>query len=286
MAKVIAGIGCSHVPAIGAAIDNNKTHLPYWKPVFAGYPRAKEWIEEEVKPDVCIVVFNDHASAFSLEFIPTFGIGVGGSFQPADQGYGRRKVPTVTGHPPLAWHIAESLILNEFDMTIINEMDVDHGMTVPMSVVWGKQPADAETWPVPCIPIIVNVIQYPPPTGRRCFKLGQAIRKAIESYPEDLKVCVIGTGGMSHQLGGERAGLTNPEFDIAFLDGLTQDPQGLADKPHIEYIREAGSEGIEMVMWHVMRGALSDDITEVHRHYYVSASNTGAGLILFEEPKE
>ena len=282
MAKVIAGVGCSHVPAIGAAMDNGKTKLPYWLPVFAGYPKAREWIKE-VNPDVCVVVFNDHASAFSLEFIPTFGLGVGAKFQPADQGYGRRKVPTVTGHPPLAWHLAQSLILNEFDITIINEMDVDHGMTVPMSVMWGEQDPNAETWPVPCIPVIVNVIQYPPPTGRRCFKLGQAIRKAIESYPDELRVVVIGTGGMSHQLGGERAGLTNPEFDVAFLDRLTSDPQGLADMPHIEYIRDAGAEAIEMVMWHVMRGALSDNITEYHRHYYVSASNTGAGLIIFEE---
>ncbi|WP_257817399.1 class III extradiol dioxygenase subunit beta [Phenylobacterium sp. J367] len=197
MARITAGVATSHVPAIGAALDNGKAAEPYWQPVFAGYDASKKWIAEE-KPDVVILVYNDHASAFSLSLIPTFAIGCAEEFKPADEGWGPRPVPTVKGHPELAWHLAESLILDEFDMTIVNEMDVDHGLTVPLSLMFG-QPAE---WPVKVIPLAVNVVQYPPPTGNRCYNLGKAIRKAVESFPEDLNVQVWGTGGMSHQLQG------------------------------------------------------------------------------------
>ncbi len=277
MARIVAGIGCSHVPAIGVAIDKGMTGTPYWEPLFKGYGPAREWLAK-LKPDVAIVVYNDHASAFSLEVIPTFLIGVADEFPIADEGFGPRPVPVVKGHPKLAWHLAESLILNEFDMTIANQMPVDHGLTVPLSVTCGQP----QEWPFPVIPLCVNVVQYPPPTGARCFKLGQAIRKAVASFDEDLKVVIYGTGGMSHQLQGERAGLINREFDTAFLDRLTTDPQALSRLPHTEYMREAGSEGIELVMWHVMRGALNDDVREVYRHYHVPASNTAAALVVLE----
>ena len=204
MARVIAGVATSHVPAIGAAVDHGKTREPYWKPLFDGVEPARRWAAE-AKPDVCIIVYNDHASAFSFAAIPTFALGVAPAFPPADEGFGPRPVPVVEGHDDLAWHLAESLILDEFDITIVNEMPVDHGLTVPLSVVFGQP----EAWPCRVIPLAVNVIQYPPPTGNRCFNLGQAIRRAIESYPEDLGVAVFGTGGMSHQLQGERAGLIN-----------------------------------------------------------------------------
>ena len=277
MARITAGLGTSHVPAIGAAVDHGKTETPYWKPLFDGYERAREWLAE-VKPDVVIVVFNDHASAFSLELIPTFTIGVAPEFQPADEGYGPRKVPSVEGHPRLAWHMAESLILDEFDMTIANKMPVDHGLTVPLSIACGQP----DTWPFKVIPLAVNVVQYPPPTGHRCFNLGRAVRKAVESFDEDLNVVIFGTGGMSHQLQGERAGLVNPEFDNAFLDGMAGDVDPIIKLSHTDYLREAGSEGIEMVMWLIMRGALNDEVVEVHRHYHVPASNTAAGLIVLE----
>jgi len=278
MAKVTAGVGTSHVPAIGAAVDHQKTEEPYWKPLFDGYQPAKDWISK-ARPDVAIIVYNDHASAFSLELIPTFAIGVAEAFEPADEGYGPRKVPTVEGHPKLAWHICESLVLDEFDITIVNEMPVDHGLTVPLSIMFGTP----ENWPLKVIPLCVNVIQYPPPTGNRCFNLGKAIRKAVEAFDEDLNVVVFGTGGMSHQLQGERAGLINEEFDTMFLDGLTSDPDGLAAIPHVDYIRQAGSEGVEMVMWMIMRGALSKKAKEVYRSYHVPASNTAAGLIILED---
>jgi len=277
MAKLIAGVGTSHVPSIGAAMDNGKTQEPYWKVLFDGYEPARQWMKEKA-PDVAIIVFNDHASAFSLDLIPTFLIGVADEFPPADEGYGPRGVPVVEGDARLAWHMAESLILDEFDMAIANTMPVDHGLTVPLSIMCGQP----DSWPCKVIPLCVNVIQYPPPTGLRCYKLGQAIRRALDSYDEDLTVAIFGTGGMSHQLQGERAGIINQEFDTDFLNRLVSDPASLAKIPHADYIMKAGAEGIEMVMWLIMRGAIDDHVNEVDRHYHVPASNTAAGLIILE----
>jgi protocatechuate 4,5-dioxygenase, beta chain len=278
MAKILAGIATSHVPAIGAAIDNKRTTEDYWQPVFQGYEPSKKWMAE-TKPDVAILVYNDHASAFSLELIPTFALGCAAEFQPADEGWGPRPVPVVKGHPELAWHLAQSLVLDEFDITIVNQMDVDHGLTVPLSLLFGEP----DEWPIRVIPLAVNVVQYPPPTGNRCYNLGKAIRKAVESFPDDLKVVVFGTGGMSHQLQGPRAGLINKDFDRRFLDQLVKDPSTLSRMPHVEYLREAGSEGVELVMWLIMRGALGAldaDVDEVHRFYHVPASNTAVGHII------
>jgi protocatechuate 4,5-dioxygenase beta chain len=275
MARITAGLTTSHVPAIGAAVDHGRTGEDYWRPMFAGYDWTKAWIEEE-KPDVVILVYNDHAVAFSLAMIPTFALGCAASFTPADEGYGPRPVPVVQGHPELAAHLAQSLILDEFDLTLMNELDVDHGLTVPLSLVFGTP----EEWPVAVIPLAVNVVQYPPPTGHRCLELGKAIRRAVASYGEDLKVQVWGTGGMSHQLQGPRAGLINKEFDDDFLDRIVSDPEGLARMPHIDYLREAGSEGVELVMWLIMRGAMGDDVEQLHRFYHVPASNTAVGHLV------
>jgi protocatechuate 4,5-dioxygenase beta chain len=277
MASVLAGVACSHVPAIGVAIDQHKTGEPYWQPLFRGFEKSREWMAK-LQPDVAIVVYNDHANAFSLEVIPTFALGCAAEFPPADEGWGRRKVPTVLGHPELAWHIAQSLILDEFDLTIVNRMEVDHGLTVPLSLLFGE----TERWPCPVIPLCVNVVQYPPPTGNRCYQLGKAIRKAVASFPRALRVVVFGTGGMSHQLQAERAGLINSEFDRRFLDSIVGDPAATAAISHVEYLREAGSEGIELVMWLVMRGALEDEVVEIHRHYHVPASNTAVGHLILE----
>ena len=251
MARITAGVATSHVPAIGAAMDLGKTAEPYWQPLFAGYDWSRQWIAQE-KPDVVILVYNDHASAFDMKIIPTFAIGCGERYKPADEGWGPRPVPDVIGEPDLAWHIAQSLILDEFDMTIINEMDVDHGLTVPLSLMFGQPDA----WPCRVIPVAVNVVTYPPPSGNRCWRLGEAIARAVDSFPEDLNVQIWGTGGMSHQLQGPRAGLINKQFDTAFLDDLTADPERLRNMPHIEYLREAGSEGIELVLW-ISRSPLS-----------------------------
>jgi aromatic ring-opening dioxygenase catalytic subunit (LigB family) len=230
-------------------------------------------------PDVIFLVYNDHATAFSLEMIPTFAIGCAAEFKPADEGWGPRPVPAVIGHPELASHIAQSVIQDDFDLTIVNRMDVDHGLTVPLSLMCGQP----EAWPCPVIPFAVNVVQYPVPSGQRCYNLGRAIRKAIESFDQDLNVHIWGTGGMSHQLQGPRAGLINKAFDNAFLDRLVTDPAGQAAVPHIDYVREAGSEGIELVMWLIARAAMSDKPpTLKNRFYHVPASNTAVGHLILE----
>lgn len=281
-ARITAGVFTSHVPAIGAAIDNAKTTEPYWQPLFKGYDFSKKWFKEN-RPDVIFLVYNDHATAFSLDLIPTFAIGTAAEFIPADEGYGARPVPKIIGAPLLASHITQSVIQDDFDLTIVNKMDVDHGLTVPLSLICGQP----EKWPCPVIPFAVNVVQYPIPSGKRCFMLGQAIRRAIESYDEPLNVQIWGTGGMSHQLQGPRAGLINKEWDNRFLDQLIKDPISLANVPHIEYIREAGSEGIELVMWLIARGAMADlngglPPKVVHRFYHVPASNTAVGHLILE----
>jgi len=277
MASVTAGVAMSHVPAIGAALDNGKSAEPYWAPLFKGFEFSKRWIEAH-QPDVVFLVFNDHASAFSLEMIPTFAIGCAETFQPADEGWGPRPVPAVAGHSELAAHIAQSVIQQDFDLTIVNRMDVDHGLTVPLSLMFGQP----KQWPCRVIPFAVNVIQYPPPSGQRCFQIGKAIRRAIDSFDANLTVQIWGTGGMSHQLQGPRAGLINKEFDRRFLDRLVSDPEDLARMPHIDYIREAGSEGLELVMWMIMRGALDADVRELYRFYHVPASNTAVGHLILE----
>ena len=282
MARITASVYTSHVPAIGAAIDHGRMAEPYWQKVFAGYEFSKRWMKDH-RPDVIFLVYNDHATAFSLEIIPTFAIGTAAEFAVADEGYGPRPVPKVIGHPELASHIAQSVIQDDFDLTIVNKMDVDHGLTVPLSLMCGQP----EAWPCRVIPFAVNVVQYPVPSGRRCFALGQAIRRAVESYDEPLNVQIWGTGGMSHQLQGPRAGLINVEWDNRFLDRLIEDPADLAQLPHIEYVREAGSEGIELVMWLIARGAMADVAggkppTVAHRFYHVPASNTAVGHLILE----
>jgi protocatechuate 4,5-dioxygenase beta chain len=277
MATITAGVATSHVPAIGAALDNGRSGEPYWQPLFAGYEPSKRWIAQ-AKPDVVILVYNDHASAFSLDIVPTFAIGCAASFQPADEGWGPRPVPVVEGHAELAAHLAQSVIQQDFDLTIINRMDVDHGLTVPLSLMFGQP----ERWPVRVIPIAVNVVLYPPPSGRRCFELGRAIRRAVAMFDEDLKVQVWGTGGMSHQLHGARAGLINREWDNRWLDRLIDEPEALSTMPHLEYMREAGSEAIELVMWLIMRGALDARVRTIHRFYHVPGSNTAVGHVILE----
>ena len=281
-ATITGAVFTSHVPAIGAAWDLHKTEEPYWKAVFDGYEFSKQW-EKENLPDVIFLVYNDHATAFDLSIIPTFVLGTGASYPAADEGYGPRPVPGIEGDPELAAHIAHSLIRDDFDLTLVNEMTVDHGLTVPLTLMFG----DVEQWPCTVIPFHVNVVQYPVPSGQRCFRLGQALRRAVESYDRPVKVQVWGTGGMSHQLQGPRAGLINQEWDNRWLDALIENPAELSEVPHLEYVEEAGSEGIELVMWFIARGALSDidgsgEVEVKHRFYHVPASNTAVGHLILE----
>ena len=273
------------------AVDTGKTSEPYWRPLFDGYEPSQAWMREHT-PDAIVLIYNDHATSFSLDLIPTFAIGTAAHYPVADEGWGPRPIPDVVGHPELSAHIAQSVIQDDFDLTIVNRLAVDHGLTVPLTLMFGQPDA----WPCPVIPIAVNVVQYPVPSGRRCFRLGQAIRRAIDSFDDPIDVQIWGTGGMSHQLQGPRAGLINSEFDGDFLDRLVADPAALADTPHVDYVREAGSEAIELVMWLIARGAMSDVRSDVvdpelaptvrHRFYHVPASNTAVGHLILEEPGE
>jgi len=282
-ARLTGSAYTSHVPAMGVAMDLDKTGEDYWQPLFDGMTPAREWVAEN-PPDVVVLVYNDHANAFGLDVVPTFALGMGAEYAPADEGWGARPVPNVHGHPELAAHIAHSVIRQDFDLTLVHEMDVDHGCTVPLSLFMGQP----DEWPCKVIPLCVNVILYPIPSGKRCLELGKAIRRAIDTYDEDLNVQVWGTGGMSHQLQGERGGLINSDFDHDFFETMVNDPEACAAIPHVDYVREAGSEGIELVMWLIARGAMGDlhggaAPVERHRLYHVPASNTAVGQLILEE---
>jgi protocatechuate 4,5-dioxygenase, beta chain len=277
MAKILGGITTSHIPAIGNAIQRGKENDPYWKPFFDGYLPVRAWLND-VKPDVAIVVYNDHGLNFFLDQIPTFAMGAAAEYPNCDSGWGLDEGPPAKGNPELSWHLIESLVGDEFDLTMCQDMKVDHGFMVPMSVLWPH----ATEWPVRVVPLAINTVQHPLPSPARCYKLGKALGKAIASYPEDLKVVVIGTGGMSHQLQGERAGLINKRFDLMFLEKIVTDPEALARLSVRDVVEAAGSEGVELIMWLVMRGALGDRVSRVHSHYHIPVSSTGAGVLVLE----
>ncbi|MBB4931216.1 protocatechuate 4,5-dioxygenase beta chain [Lipingzhangella halophila] len=260
-------------------MDHGKTGDPYWKPLFDGYAPARAWMAEHT-PDVAVVIYNDHANALSTDLMPTFAVGTAESYDVADEGWGPRPVPRVVGAPHLSEHLVRELLDSSFDITTCSQLEVDHGLTVPLSVYC---PNPGPAWPCAVVPVLVNVIQYPQPTAARCYEFGQAIGRAIGTFPGDDRVAVFGTGGMSHQLAGARAGLINEEFDRRFLAAIEDDPESLAALSREDYVREAGTEGIELIMWLVMRGAMSGNIARIHDTYHVPASNTAAALALFQD---
>jgi hypothetical protein len=278
MGRIVGGIGLSHVPSIGPVVDRSRTQEPAWKPLFDAYVPVRSWLKR-LKPDVAIVVYNDHGADFTFDKYPTFALGAADRYPIADEGFGTRALPDVPGDAELSIHLCESLIAAEFDLTVCQEMSVEHGFLVPMNLCF---PHTAAGWPVRTVPLQVNVIQHPLPSARRCFKLGQALRAAVSSYEEDLRVVVLGTGGMSHQLQGRRFGYMNEKFDQWFLDQIEADPEGLAALSHQRIMEEAGAEAVELIMWLTMRGALSPTARRIHRHYYAPMT-TGMGLITFEE---
>ncbi|MBP0495620.1 gallate dioxygenase [Roseomonas indoligenes] len=277
MARIIGGIGTSHVPTIGVAYDKGKQEDPSWSPLFKGYEPARQWLAEK-KPDVLVFFYNDHLNAFFYDLYPTFAIGVAPGYDVADEGAGRRPLPILPGHPGLSAHIAECLVNEEFDPAVFQDRPLDHGVFSPLPLLWPHQ----EKWPGAVVPIEVNVVQHPLPTAMRCWKLGKALRRAIESYPEDITVAVVGTGGLSHQIHGERTGYNDTEWDMRFIELIEKDPEQLAKMKHVDYIRLGGAESVEVIMWLAMRGALSDDITKVHQNYYL-ATTTAMTVIVFEE---
>jgi len=280
MAKIIGAIGTAHTPTIGFAFDKNKRNDPAWSPIFDAFAPVQGWLLAK-KPDAMIYIFNDHVTSFFFDHYSAFALGVGESFPVADEGGGVRALPPVEGHPALAQHIAASLMTDEFDMSFFQGRPLDHGLFSPLSMLMPHQPK----WPVPVIPLLVGVLQLPVPSARRCFKLGQALRRAIESYPEDLKVVVAATGGLSHQVHGERAGFNNPEWDKEFLDLIENDPEHLTEIPVAEYARRGGWEGAEVIMWLIMRGALPAGVQALHRSYYLP-SMTGIATVVFEPGTE
>lgn len=276
VAKIIGGIGSSHVPTIGLAYDKGKQTDPAWKPLFDGYKPIEQWLIDK-KIDALVFFYNDHCSTFFFDFYPTFALGVGESFPVADEGGGARNLPDIRGNVKLQAHIAESLVNDEFDLTIFQNKPLDHGCAAPLPLLWSPEP----DWPGVIVPIAINVLQYPLPTGLRCYKLGQAIRKAIESYPEDLNVAVVGTGGLSHQIHGERTGFNNTEWDHEFLQLLQHEPLALTQLTHKDYIERGGAESVEQIMWLAMRGALGDHIEQKHLNYYL-ATTTAMTAVLYE----
>lgn len=279
MARIVGGVTTSHIPAIGNAMWDHKEQTPYWKRFFDGYEPVKEWLAEK-DPDIAIVVYNDHGLNFFLDKVPTFAIGCADHYDNADEGWGLSTLRSFEGDAEFSWHLAESMIGQDFDLTTCQEMLVDHGFIVPMALMWRH----LSEWPVKGIPLAVNTVQHPLPSAKRCLALGHALRKAVESYPEDKKVVIFGTGGMSHQLQGERAGIVDVDYDMKCMESVISKPEWLANQTNSEIINKAGTEGVEIIMWLVMRGALQDKVNLVHKHYHVPISNTGAGVLVLENP--
>jgi protocatechuate 4,5-dioxygenase, beta chain len=277
VARILGGICTSHIPAIGGAIARGAQEDPYWKPFFAGYPPVREWLRK-VEPDIAVVVYNDHGLNFFLDKLPTFAVGAAPEYRNADEGWGLPTLAPYPGDPKFSWHVIESLVADEFDIATCQEMLVDHAFTVPLSLLWPKR----SKMSIKTLPICVNTVQHPLPSPSRCYKLGQAVGRAIESYPEDLGVVVIATGGLSHQLDGQRAGYINKEFDLMCLDKIVADPLALAKYSIHDLVEHAGTQGVELIMWLVMRGALTGKVAKVHSHYHIPVSNTAAGLLVLE----
>jgi protocatechuate 4,5-dioxygenase beta chain len=277
MARIVGGICTSHIPAIGNAIAKGLERDPYWRPFFAGYPAARAWLDE-VRPDVAVIVYNDHGLNFFLDKMPTFAVGAAAEYQNADEGWGLPTTLPYRGDPELSWHVIESLVKDEFDVTSCQELRVDHAFWVPLALLWPGQARHE----IRTVPVAINTVQHPLPTPLRCFKLGQALGRAIESYDKDVRVAIIGTGGLSHQLDGERAGFINKEFDLHCLDKIVAEPEALTKYSIHDLVRLAGTQGVEIIMWLVMRGALLGNVAKVHSHYHIPVSNTAAGLMVLE----
>jgi protocatechuate 4,5-dioxygenase beta chain len=281
MGRIIGGLGSPHAPSIGALIDQGGWDQPEWKKLMDGYCPMQDWLAAH-NPDAAILIYNDHVTSFFFDRYPTFALSVASEHPIADEGFGPRPLPPVRGESDLAWHLAHALVEDEFDLTICQDMPLDHGALTPISALW---PDHANGWPTAIVPIAVNVLQFPVPTPRRLYKLGQALRRAVDSWPQDKSVVVLGTGGLSHQLHGERFGFRNPDWDHEFLTLLETDPEALASLRTQDYIERGGAEGAEMVMWLAMRGALSGAARKLHVNYH-GPLHTGFAQILFEEPAD
>jgi gallate dioxygenase len=280
MAKIIGAIATSHTPTIGFAKDRHLENDPVWKPIFDGYEPVRAWLAEK-RADVLFTIYNDHVTSFFFDHYSPFALGVDDQYRPADEGGGARNVPPLPGAPELARFIATSLFAEEFDISTFRGKPVDHGCFSPLSML--AEPDGSWRWKV--LPFQVGVLQFPIPTARRCYRLGGALGRAIRAYPGDLKVAIVATGGLSHQVHGERCGFNNPEWDQRFLDLLETDPAALANMTHAEYAERGGMEGAEVIMWLIMRGAMTDRIRRLHRSYYLP-SMTAIVTAIYENDGE
>ena len=276
MARIIGGVATSHTPTIGFAYDQDKQDDPDWAPIFQAFEPVSAWFKDK-RPDAIVYIFNDHVTSFFFDHYSAFTLGIGEEFPVADEGGGARELPPVPGNPKLAAHIAQSLVTDEFDLSYFQDKPLDHGFFSPMSVLLDH--ADGR-WPTTIVPLQIGVLQFPIPTAARCYKMGKALRRAIESYPEDITVAIVSTGGLSHQVHGERAGFNNPEWDAEFLERFTDDPASLIEMTHAEYAELGGFEGAEVIMWLMMRGALSDNVDVVSSSYYLPSMTGIATLVL------
>ena len=276
MARIIGAIATSHTPTIGFALDTGKHTDPVWQPIFEAYEPVRAWLAEK-RPDALFITYNDHITSFFFDHYSAFCLGVDDSYTVADEGGGARSLPPINGHGPLARHIGRSLMADEFDMSFFQAKPLDHGCFSPLSMLKSQ---DA-SWPAPIVPLQIGVLQFPIPSAMRCYKLGQSLRTAIESYPEDISVAIVATGGLSHQVHGERCGFNNPAWDEKFLDLIENDPATLARMTQAEYAELGGMEGAEVIMWLVMRGAMSARIKRLHRTYYLP-SMTGIATAIYE----
>lgn len=278
MARIAGAIGTSHIPAIGLAIERGQQSEPYWKPFFDGYPPVHRWLER-VRPDLAVIFYNDHGLNFFLDKLPTFAVGAAPAYQTADEGWGLKPLTPFEGDAELSWHVIEQLVAAEFDVTTCQEMKLDHGAVNPMALLW----PGGGRWPVKLLPIHVNTVQHPLPSPARCYRFGQVVGRALASYPRDLRIVVIGSGGLSHQLEGRRAGFINREFDLMCLEKIVAEPEALLQYSSRDLVRLAGSQGVELLCWLMMRGALEGPVKRLHSNYHIPISNTAAATLLLEQ---
>jgi protocatechuate 4,5-dioxygenase, beta chain len=275
MAKIIGGLTTSHIPAIGGAIARGAQNEPYWKPFFDGYPPVQRWLGD-VKPDVAVVFFNDHGLNFFLDKMPTFSVGAAPQYNNADEGWGIPTLAPINGELDLSWHVIEHLVEKEFDVVTCQEMLIDHAVSLPLKLFWPG------TCPVTIVPVCINTVQHPLPSAKRCYALGKAVGEAIASWDSDKRVVVIGTGGLSHQLDGQRAGFINKPFDLKFMDSLINDPEWATQYSIHELVEKTGTQGVELLMWLAARAAMPGAVRKVHTNYHIPISNTAAGLMALE----
>ncbi len=281
MAKIIGGLAVSHTPTIGFAVDHNKQDESAWAPIFESFAPMQKWLEEK-RPDALVYIFNDHVTSFFFDHYSAFTLGIDDHYEVADEGGGPRDLPPVKGHAALSQHIGASLMADEFDMSFFQDKPLDHGLFSPLSALMPHEGG----WPTQIVPLQIGVLQFPIPTARRCYKLGQALRRAIESFPEDLNVAIVATGGVSHQVHGERCGFNNPQWDEQFVDMIVNDPERLTQMTLAEFATLGGLEGSEVIMWLVMRGALSGNVKKLHQAYYLPSMTGIATLILENQSRE